>query len=1551
MKKLFTVFITLLLISGVAQAQYCTSGATYTADDDIGQVIFGSMTNPATPPATLLSNPLSVNTYSNFTATVPAVVVNPGQNYPIQITQINSSAFFYTCWVNVWIDFNQNNTFDATELVFGASTGTSNPVSGTVTIPGGALTGTTRMRLVLTEGGTATSTVACGTYSWGETEDYLVMILPPSPDDAGVTAIYGPETGCGLSANTVVSCDITNFGTNPQFNIGVCMQVDNGPVYCEPTTVSLAPSTTGTYTFIAPADLSVPGNHVIRAWTTLPNDGYTGNDTFDISVLHKIPVTNYPYIMDFEASGPTLPSGWENSIADQGIDWTFTNQPTYPGPFPANDHTTGTGYYAVVDDYSNVDSIILITPCFDLASMANPQFTFWYHSNNQYFPTLAYENEIHVDLLYNGGTIYDVIPPIGQTNANWNQELINLAPYSPGVVGVRFRANTFNQGAAHNLAIDDINLKELIPFDASVAVLTNPGNGCGLTANEPISIAVVNMGFNSWSSVPLNYMINGGTVVTEIYNGPVINPGDTLFYTFTNTANMGTPGNYNIVTFSTLAGDTNIADDTLTSNVTSILTVNTFPYQENFDLGPGGWVSGGTNSSWALGTPTGAPIASSYTAPNCWETNLTGTYNSAEDSWVISPCFDLSSLNAPVFEAAIYWDLEGSWDGVVLQSSTDGGVTWANVGNFGDPFNWFNAQGLISSPGTPFNPGSVGWNGSGTSGSNGWLICKHDLTGLQNNPSVRLRFALACDFSVQYDGFAFDNVKIYDKPPVDLGVTGFVTPIGGFCAAPNISVTVSVENFGSQPQNNISVHLDVLGPAPTNLVQTLGAALPVGSTANATFTWNATTPGTYLLKAYTSNVLDPLHDNDTSYKTLVVYPIANTPLVADDVLCTPDSTTLTVANPQPGIFYFWYDAVGGNLLHIGTTYTTPYLATTTNYYVVGRSEMSFNVGKPDNIGAGFNSTSTAVGLVFDTYTPLNIDSVTVYPQSSGSMTLSVYDALGNIVGTATSNIASPAFLGAPVKCLVDIDVPTPGLGYRMLLSSTSTPLFYNYGGAVFPYSDPNFNISIVNTHNNFGTLYGYYYTFYNWTIKILGCEGTYDSALVTVGAIPQVSLGADAITCSGYTVDATTATGVSYNWNSGQTTPIITIGGSGQYVAYVTNQYGCVGTDTINITVLPTPSVDLGSDIIGCVQTATLNAGLNQPVGSNYLWSANTNYSTTSSINVTNSGTYHVTVTSPSGCSDTDTINVALNGVDVDLGPDITACTNLVTLNAGNAGASYQWSNNATTQSITVTSSGTYSVTVSNAGCTDSDAINVSFGTPPSVNLGPDQTVCSGTILDAGNPGSTYSWSNGATSQTIPVTQTGTYFVSVSLNGNCLVSDQINVTVSHAPSGSFVIQSSNPNSGYYQFNANNTSGSIPITYLWDFGDGSISNLQNPSHTYQSQGTFNVVLIVSNTCGNDTVNMSVFSNNTTGVEDILNVSDLQVYPNPSHGSFTISSESLKAENLTLELLNVQGQSVYFENPGKVSGFTHQVNIPNLSKGMYMLKISDGKRTAYTKLVIE
>lgn len=174
----------------------CASGATSTVDDDIGNVTFNTINNGTATPAT--ANAASVNTYTDYTSISTTVV--KGQNYPITVSQINSGSF-YSCGLAVYIDYNQNGVFtDAGEMVFNSESATAGvSMTGSILIPTSALAGTTLMRLVLDEGSTAANPPApCGSYTWGETEDYTLNIVEPGP------CVDPPSAGVATASDTAV---------------------------------------------------------------------------------------------------------------------------------------------------------------------------------------------------------------------------------------------------------------------------------------------------------------------------------------------------------------------------------------------------------------------------------------------------------------------------------------------------------------------------------------------------------------------------------------------------------------------------------------------------------------------------------------------------------------------------------------------------------------------------------------------------------------------------------------------------------------------------------------------------------------------------------------------------------------------------------------------------------------------------------------------------------------------------------------------------------------------------------------------------------------------------------------------------------------------------------------------------------------------------------------------------------------------------------------------------------------------------------------------------
>lgn len=222
-------------------------------------------------------------------------------------------------------------------------------------------------------------------------------------------------------------------------------------------------------------------------------------------------------------------------------------------------------------------------------------------------------------------------------------------------------------------------------------------------------------------------------------------------------------------------------------------------------------------------------------------------------------------------------------------------------------------------------------------------------------------------------------------------------------------------------------------------------------------------------------------------------------------------------------------------------------------------------------------------------------------------------------------------------------------------------------------------------------------------------------------------------------------------------------------------------------------------------------------------------------------------------CNVSDTLFLQITVVaspTLDLGADTTFCQGSITLNAGPV-APYLWSTGATTQTINVNTTGTYSVQVGPVGCQVTDAINVTVS-QLAVNLGADIIYCDYNanfpiILDAGIPGATYLWSTGGTNQTLSVSAPGTYSVNVD-DGVCTGTDVILIQEVSGNVGFTYADTTGCAPLTTSFFSNvNTSGTA-ISYAWDFGDGGTSSLQNPTHNYSTSGVYTVSLDVTTTGG-------------------------------------------------------------------------------------------------------
>ena len=269
-----------------------------------------------------------------------------------------------------------------------------------------------------------------------------------------------------------------------------------------------------------------------------------------------------------------------------------------------------------------------------------------------------------------------------------------------------------------------------------------------------------------------------------------------------------------------------------------------------------------------------------------------------------------------------------------------------------------------------------------------------------------------------------------------------------------------------------------------------------------------------------------------------------------------------------------------------------------------------------------------------------------------------------------------------------------------------------------------------------------------------GCTGS-SSVTVVENPLPTVEISGYPVICSGIGAELTATEGSSYLWSTGEETRSITANHTGNFSVLVTDANGCSNTTSVEVTALSGVAISGNTNI--CQGESTT---LSVETEGNYLWSTGAQ---TALITVSNAGYYSVTVSLPNGCSASANANVSINPQPVPtISGNTTICQGETTTLTANGGVSYRWSNNATAASISVGTSGLYSVTVTNAqGCSASTFTNVTVNPLPTVTISGNTSTCQGstTTLTA-NGAQSYQWNTGSTNATITVGAAGNFTVT-----------------------------------------------------------------------------------------------------------------------------------------------------------------------------------------------
>lgn len=592
--------------------------------------------------------------------------------------------------------------------------------------------------------------------------------------------------------------------------------------------------------------------------------------------------------------------------------------------------------------------------------------------------------------------------------------------------------------------------------------------------------------------------------------------------------------------------------------------------------------------------------------------------------------------------------------------------------------------------------------------------------------------------------------------------------------------------------------------------------------------------------------------------------------------------------------------------------------------------------------------------------------------ASGMIPLNIEVGVGDFIGILGNRANVNSYAPSPNSSSIgSFPVTIARLGMQFSLSTTAPQdLWTESGGSisrVWLYYDTTFTVNLTYTWQG-GTSYSFSNgssasatsiwdygdgspldTAFNPT-HTYASPGTYtvcsyvtgacvsDTACTTLIICPAPALAAYSYVTTYPTVDFTDASqnAASYSWNFGDGSPLDnTPNPSHTYSTYGTYQVCLTVTDTCggmhttckNISVCPALiPVSLGGDVTACGSTVLSP----QFPNATYLWNTN---ATTAQITATMSGTYHVTVTDANGCSGADTVDVIINPLPVvNLGPDLGQCGTSATLDAQNPGLSYLWSNSATSQTITVSTNGTYTVTVTDGlGCSNSDAIVVALLAVPPANLGNDVTMCQGiTSLSTQNgSGFTYLWNTGSTFGSIIINTGGTYWVVVTASNGCSASDTVVVTM-NAPAVSYV---ETQNLLCVQASPITLTPGTPSGGVYS-GPGVTGNTFNP--TTAGVGNKNIIYAVTDSAGCVGRDTSVIVvDPCSGIAEVEEIG-LELYPNPSDGNISIS---YKNDVDVMVVTDTQGKIIETIRP---SNKFFQLDLSKEASGVYFLNVSSADK---------
>lgn len=630
--------------------------------------------------------------------------------------------------------------------------------------------------------------------------------------------------------------------------------------------------------------------------------------------------------------------------------------------------------------------------------------------------------------------------------------------------------------------------------------------------------------------------------------------------------------------------------------------------------------------------------------------------------------------------------------------------------------------------------------------------------------------------------------------------------------------------------------------------------------------------------------------------------------------CDSGIFNLSVVPQDTSFVVKWYEGLTSPApIHTGTSFTTPFLNATTTYYA---SASGAPVPAEGKIGTGTSSTSGTPNPYYTFYygsknqflvTAAELHDLGFGPGNITSIGFEVESASGLAMTNFTIKMGTTALTSMPNTWQTGLTQVFTTASFMPVSNTNSRHVLdvpFTWDGVSNVIIETCFNNSNWSSAHSirYTSGYGFMASIYGYADNNTVCTGT--PTAYTSSSRPNILLEG-AVSCEG-------------------------------------------GRLPVTATILPkTPAVTFPQNAVQmCDGGTAVIRSVN--TGTSYVWLRNgvvIPNATDDTLVISATGNYRLVVFNNT-CADTSApVSVIVNpNPIVNLGNDFNICPNTPkTLNAQNLSSSVIWDNNSTNHVRTISNPGTYYVTVTNSfGCKVTDTINIGSLPVPVPDLGADKTICENDAVIL-NPGSfnQYLWNNNATTPTINVADTGTYYVTVTNASGCKATDTVSVFFSETAflEGFSFIPYFYQEQGKVQFNPINPQ--FVDAYSWSFGDSATSNAMSPIHTYQDNGIYLVKVVVSNaTCPSRTYEQEITIDFSTNVKELEGVI-AKLYPNPGQEKITIELDNTQSKIEDVKVLDVVGRNYNLETRYLQNKI--EINTERLTSGMYtaIIKLKEGE----------